>query len=1052
MTEPDARLVRFFKLLIRRPIAVLMLVLAILGASAIATYRIPIEMFPKGLASTMISISAPWPGANPPEVEQRVVRPLEDELRTLTGVKDTIAVSTAGFGIVNLFFPGDTDMDQAQAEVADRVERVRPLLPRDADRVRVRRFQSDDIPILWLGVTYNENEFERAQEAIANILIPRLEAVDGVAAANANGILPTSVRILLDEDKVVANRVDIGTLVGRLQSDNLSLPVGDLDDAGSRYIVRVDSRFKTLQEIEAFPVREGLTLGDIGRVEEVRSAPQFFFKVNGEFAVGISVQKETAANTFEVCKALSTLVEEVIPEDPLLGGMEYSIFWNQGENIQQNLEGLVWDATKGGAIAMVVLMLFLRRLRYTILVAASIPFAVLVTLAYLYFSGDSFNLLTMTGITISIGMLVDNSVVIVESIFTRREKGEELGKACAHGPSEVMIAVITATLTSVVVFVPLIFMSSDNNSRLFAGAIGIPLCVSLLAALLLAIIIVPVVSYRLGGGTHAKLEGSQEDGDKKPGRIGRFMHAVSPLVFLKRAMPRLVDWSLTHPLRAISLSLLALMSVSIAMNDQSQKEGMQLGSQLEANFKIRGAADLTEAHEVVRIVEQALLDEELNGDIGSPDIGVGFNRTGGQINLWHDSAPGEEESKQYLDTLQERLPKLAAVEYRFGSNFNQRSVDSQKGWIRLQLEGPDSSVLHGITQEIRRKAEESGLFEEISEDLDSAKEIQVTLDRELMAEAGINSQTLTGNMEWNLRGFMVSRFQKKYEDIPLILEYDNPDNPNRSDLVDMSIWTGRAAVPLSSFASFTHGRGPASISRHNGRTVAAIGLKTKEEDLKESAQLLTTFMQEQPLPEGYHWKQLGGLEDFEEGMADIQKALILSVALVFLLMGLLFNSLILPLSVLITVPFALVGFFWSFKITGQPIDLLAMVGMIVLAGVVVNNGIVLLDRILHLEARGWGRRQAILDGVRDRLRPVLMTALTTICGLLPIAVSKAQSGSFSFQGLAIGISGGLVVSTIFTLWTVPLIYKLLRDLTDWWARIRGTNTSADPPATSSQSV
>ncbi len=1051
MTEPDARLVRFFKLLIRRPIAVLMLVLAILGASAIATFRIPIEMFPKGLASTMISISAPWPGANPPEVEQRVVRPLEDELRTLTGVKDTIAVSTAGFGIVNLFFPGDTDMDQAQAEVADRVERVRPLLPRDADRVRVRRFQSDDIPILWLGVTYNENEFERAQEAIANILIPRLEAVDGVAAANANGVLPTSVRIFLDEDKVVANRVDIGALVTRLQTDNLSLPVGDIDGAGSRYIVRVDTRFRSLQEIEAFPVREGLTLGDIGRVEEVRSAPEFFFKVNGEFAVGISVQKETAANTFEVCQALTHLVEEEIPNDPLLGGMEYSVFWNQGENIQQNLEGLVWDATKGGAIAMVVLMLFLRRLRYTILVAASIPFAVLVTLAYLYFAGESFNLLTMTGITISIGMLVDNSVVIVESIFTRREKGEELGKACARGPSEVMIAVITATLTSVVVFVPLIFMSSDNNSRLFAGAIGIPLCVSLLAALLLAIIIVPVVSYRLGGKHLAKKGEAHEDGKPK-GKAARFFHYISPLVWLKWAMPKLVDWSITHPLRAFTFSILALMSVTIAMSDQSQTDGMQLGSQLEANFKIRGAADLTEAHQLVQRVENALLDENLLKDIGSPDIGVGFNRTGGQINLWHDEAPEKEQSDHYLEVLQERLPKMAAVEYRFGSQFNQRSVDSQKGWIRLQLEGPDSTLLHEITQEIRDEAEKSGLFEEISEDMDSAKEIQVRLDRELMAEAGVNSSTLTGNMEWNLRGFMVSRFQKKYEDIPLILEYDNPDNPNRSDLVDMSIWTGRAAVPLSSFATFIHGRGPASISRHNGRTVASIGLKTNEEDLKESAELLRQFMQDRPLPEGYHWKQMGGLQDFEEGMADIQRALILSVALVFLLMGLLFNSLILPLSVLMTVPFAMVGFFWAFKLTGQSIDLLAMVGMIVLAGVVVNNGIVLLDRILHLEARGWSRRQAVLDGVRDRLRPVLMTALTTICGLLPIAVSKAQSGSFSFQGLAIGISGGLVVSTIFTLWTVPLVYHLLRDLTDWWARIRGANIAVDQPSTSSRNA
>jgi HAE1 family hydrophobic/amphiphilic exporter-1 len=295
---------------------------------------------------------------------------------------------------------------------------------------------------------------------------------------------------------------------------------------------------------------------------------------------------------------------------------------------------------------------------------------------------------------------------------------------------------------------------------------------------------------------------------------------------------------------------------------------------------------------------------------------------------------------------------------------------------------------------------------------------------------------MTGNIEWNLRGFMVSRYQTEHEDIPLIIQYDDPDKPERSDLIDMPIWTGSTSVPLSSFAKFTHGRGPASISRRNGRTVTSLGFKAKEKDIQETAALLRRFMSEVELPEGVHWSQLGGMEEFNQGMSDINRALALSVALVFLLMGLLFNSLILPFSVLITIPFALVGFVWSFKVTGRPVDLLSLVGMIVLAGVVVNNGIVLLDRILRLEQRGYERRRAILEGVRDRLRPVLMTATTTICGLLPIAISKAQSGSFSFQGLAVGISGGLVVSTVFTLWTVPLIYSLLRDFAAWFEKLR----------------
>lgn len=1061
MTAPDATLARFFGTLIQRPVAVFMLVLALLGAAAIAALRIPIEMFPSNLSSTTIFVQVPWAGANPTEVETRVVRPLEDELRTLSGVKETLAVASSGSGYVVLSYPGDTDMDQAQAEVADRVERVRPLLPSDADRISVRRFQSSDLPIMWIGVIYEGDTFERSQDLIGNVLAPRLEAVDGVAAVNANGVLPQSVRILLDEDKVVANRVDIGALVARLQADNQSAPVGDLDDAGSRYIVRVDSRFRSLKEIEQFPVQPGLTLGDVGRVELVRSAPEYYFKVNGEFAVGMSVQKETSANTFEVCKKLASVIEEEIPNDPAYGGMEFSIFWNQGENVRNALESLVRDAILGGLIASVVLMLFLRRLRYTLLIAASIPFSVLITLAFLYFTGDTFNILTMTGITVSIGMLVDNSVVIVESIFARRERGESLREACANGPSEVMLAVITATLTTVVVFVPLIFMGEDQNARVLTGAIGIPLCVSLIAALILAIVIVPVVCYRLG----AQSEEGQPDSPTRralaPLRAAlgllarplaglvRVLDRLSPLAFVRKYLPRLVGWSLDHPLRAGTLAVLVFFSGQVADYGGQVSNNVSIGSQLEARFRIRGAANLGEAHEQVLKMEEALAEPSLREAIGSPDLGVQFDRDSGQINIWHETRPTPSEEKEILEILQERLPKVAALEYRFGEEFNERATEDQKGWTRVQLEGPDSRVLHEVLEEVRQKAESSDLFEAVSEAAETSREILVRLDRDRMSQAGLNSQAMVGSIEWNLRGFMVSRYQMPNEDVPIILEYDRPENPDRRDLTDMSIWTGMASVPLSTFANFEAGRGPASISRRDGRTVASLGLKTKTEDLKEAARQARQFMSEIDLPEGYHWTPVGGLADFNEGLQDIQRALMLSIALVFLLMGLLFNSLILPFSVLISVPFAWVGFKWAFRLSGIPIDLLAWVGMIVLAGVVVNNGIVLVDRILQLENRGVDRREAILGGVRDRLRPVLMTAFTTICGLLPIALSEAATGGFSFRGLAVGVSGGLAISTMCTLWTVPLVYAQMRRAADWsgaWFRLRKPAATASAEA------
>lgn len=1008
---------RFFRALNRRPVAVGMLTLALLGAATIAAWRIPIELIPKGFAASTISVTAPWQGANPTEIENKIIRPLEEELRTIRGVKDIISVATPGTAIVSLTFPGDFDMDQAQAEVSDRIERVRPKLPREVDRVQAQRRQADQMPILFLGVLYPPEDWDNAQDVIGESLKNRIEAVDGVASVFVRGISPSSIRILLDEERVVANRVDIGELLRALQGDNLSQPAGDLEEGGDRHIIRVDSRFKSIQEIEEFPVRDGLTIQDIGRVAKVRSAPEYLFRINGRYAISVGVSKETSANTFEVCKSVTDLVTKDLPNDVALGSYDYSIFWNQGENIQATLESLVKDAALGGLIAVGVLWMFLRRLRYTLLIAVSIPFSVLLTLAWLYFTGDSFNMLSMMGITISIGMLVDNSVVIVESIFSRRERGASLDDACTNGPSEVMLAVVTATLTTVVVFLPLIFMSEDRNARIMSSAIGIPLCISLLAALLLAIIIVPVASKHMHG----------DDAGSSPPREGKVLAAIH------RFFPALVAWSLTRRFRALTLAALFLASSGLADSGSGFAGQISMGSQLTVRFDVSPNRTLGEVEKDV-IAMEAALTSDIREEMQIPDIGIDFNRKRGNLYLWPEVMPGPEEKEALFARLEELLPKRAAVNYHFGESFNKQNTEGGDKWTRLQLKGPDSQVVNELAKLIRERAVASADFKDVAEPENLAREIHVSFDRTQMARIGLDSQALLGNIEWGLRGFMVSRFQTSRNDIPLILEYDEDSNPSKKDLTDMSIWTGKASLPLSSLAKFEHARGPGMISRRNGKTVALIGLKTTNDDMKKSYGAAKKLMDSVDLPEGYHWEQLGGWEDFNQDMDELKTAFALAIALVFLLMGLLFDSIALPFSILPTIAFAVVGAKWAFKIFGVPMDILGAVGMIVLAGIVVNNGIVLVDRILRLEHRGQPRNLAVVQAVKDRLRPVIMTALTTVCGLLPIALSEPSGEGFNFQGLAVGVAGGLAFTTFFTLWTVPLLYTILQDLGDFMSR------------------
>ncbi|MBT5119852.1 MAG: efflux RND transporter permease subunit [Planctomycetes bacterium] len=1011
---------RFFQGLVRRPIAVLMACLALAGMSLIAAGRIPVELIPSGFGSSSVTVNAPWVGANPGEIEQRVILPLEDELRTLPGVQDILAVASAGSATVVLNFPGNYDMEQAHAEVSDRIERVRPLLPREVDRITIRRWNSGDMPIMWMGVRYPVTDRERSQEILAEVLQPRIEAIEGVASARVNGIPPSSVRILLDEDRVAANRVDIGALVRQLQADNIASPLGDLDAAGSRFLIRMDARFESLEEIENFVVRPGLKLKDIGRVAKVRSAPEHFFRVDGDYTLGVAISKETSANTFEVCKRIQKVVENEFANDAQLGRFEYSIFWNEGDNIREILTNLVRDAALGGLIASLVLFAFLRRVGLTLLISVSIPFSVLVTLTWIWASGESFNLFTMTGIAIAIGMLVDNAVVIVESIFTRLMRKESLEDACTKGPSEVMLAVTTATLTTVVVFLPLIFMSEERNTRLVSSAMGIPLCISLIGALILAIFIVPVFSRNV-----MKEDSMQELAIRMREREKRGGGLLSKL---QNFFTRLVGWSLDHRFRAFTLAGLFLASGAFARAGNSFSGGeMMGGSQLSIKFSLSEGTTLYDADQAIAELEKTILAKPFKEAIDDPVIGIQYDRSGGTVNMWHDSKPSPDEEKVIREYFKENAPATAIFDFQFERSFDERN-STDEHWVRVQLSGPDSLSVEQYAASLREIARADSAIKEVADPARTTREMRVSLDRDRMSRLGISSQAVLGTIEWGLRGFMVSRFETERSDIPLILEFDDPDVPDRERLKEMMLMlpTG-GVVPLDTIADFKSARAPASISRRNGLTSAIVGLLPFNEDIRERRVLLEQLTEQLELPEGYSWKQVGGWSGFSQDMGEMKTAFTLSIALVFLLMGLLFNSLVLPLSVLSTIWFAVTGANWAFKLTGTPMDLMGMVGMIVLAGVVVNNGIVLVDRILQHEASGLPRRDAILQATRDRLRPVLMTALTTIFGLLPIALSEETGMGFSFKGLAIGVAGGLAFTTFFTLWIVPLLYATFND-------------------------
>jgi len=482
--------------LVDRPITVFMLFLTLIGTGLLAYMRIPLTLLPEGLSSSSLSIGLPYPGAGPKEVEDQITRLVEEELRTIPGISEIFSVSSEGYSSINVQFGAESDMDMAYAEVRDRIERVRGMLPPEMDRYRIRRWNSNtDIPVMWIGVQYDA-EAADPFGPIERIAVPRLEAIDGVAQVGLYGVVDEAIRIFVDIDKSAGYGINLGDIIAQMQNDNFTLPAGQIDDGGRTFSLRIDSRYQSQDEIEQYPIGNGLVLSDIAEIVRARAYRDSVWRINSHASVGMDISRESGENTIAVCTRLEDVIND-LQDDPRMSGVTFNIFWNQKKAILQAVNGLKGSALWGGLFAVIVLMFFLRDVRLTLLAALAIPVSLLSAVMAVYFGGGTLNLVSLAGFTLGIGMLVDNAVVVIESIAQRRAVDKDAKTAAARGTSEVGIAVLTATLTSVVVFLPLAFIDADRNIKVLMKQVGLPISWSLLASLLVALVFLPTFAARL---------------------------------------------------------------------------------------------------------------------------------------------------------------------------------------------------------------------------------------------------------------------------------------------------------------------------------------------------------------------------------------------------------------------------------------------------------------------------------------------------------------------------------------------------------------------------
>ncbi|MFN0206742.1 MAG: efflux RND transporter permease subunit [Planctomycetota bacterium] len=1058
----------FVALFVRRPVATLTILFALIALGVISYLRVPIQLLPKGWGSQTLTIFVPNQNSNPRETEERVTRLVEEQVRTISGVRKVRSTSRADQAVIRVEFSGEQDMDLAYAEVRDRVEKIRSQLPRESERYSIFRFSLDEsTPIFFGGLLFNLDPYDpKVNDLCENVIKRTIEGVPGVARVNIMGSLEESIRILLDVDRVRAQKINLVDLVTRLGKDNFAFPAGKMEDGGSKFLLRVDARFGDLEEIKNVPISNGVRIGDVAEVKRVQAIRQSLTRISDmrelkmKSALVCDVSKVSGANTVETSEAVLAAFKE-LEARPDLEGFRFDPWFNQGEMIKKSLTDLEVASKDGAWFALAVLFFFLRRIRLTLLIALAIPVSLLGTLVSLYFTGSSFNIISMAGITLAIGSLVDNAVVVVENIHRKKELGVPMRAAVIEGAGEVGVAITLATLTSIVVFIPLIFLSEERTLRIAMAALGYPFSISLAASLVVALIFIPVALYRLERSPDTPMErrfsfvkniiywpllqaelavrkilrrptvtNPTVTNPAAPGRIQYVTEHSFLLQNLKRINNGLLQWSLNHRLLAtiISIALISTTQFAASRVEISGGGGGDGGS-VRIRIDVPQNTTLLQASNEFAVYEKILLD---NLDtLKFFDLSSDFSRLGGSINLWYRTAFTKTEREDLRKRIRALMPNRATSIARLD---DRNSGGERATGVRFVLIGRDSDRLAEISEDVKNELAKIPELTNVRSELERGRpEVRVRVDREQAQRLALNPTIISGAIEWGLRGYLLSRMHEQDVERPVVIQYQGAENSDMADLADTQLFSPTGTeIPLAAVAKLDVGKSFGEIYRRDGKTSLAISADVLEGDVKVAtakarAALAATIAQ---LPREIQLDEEGVFQDFQNDAKEIFGAMWLSILLVFVVMAVMFENLVLPLSILVTIPFAFFGAYWTLYLTHTPMDMLGLLGMIVLVGIVVNHGVVLVDHINFLRVKeGLDRTTAVLQGSKDRLRPVLMTSLTTIVGLIPMALATDSSGQgLSYKVLAIAVCGGLATSTFFTLWLVPLFYTFFDDL------------------------
>ncbi|MGB9660462.1 MAG: efflux RND transporter permease subunit [Moorellaceae bacterium] len=1016
---------------VKRPVAVIMAVLVAILLGAVALSRLPVDLLPE-LNLPYAAVITSYTGAGPQEVEKTVSKPLEDVLGTVQGVKNIRSYSMLGASIVVLEFEWGTNMDMATLDMREKIDRIQGVLPDGVDKPMVMKVDPNTMPVMTLALRGNMDE-QRLKELAENVVKRRLERLEGVASVNITGGLTREIQVLVFPERLQSYGLSLTQVLQALQLENTTFSAGKVEDAGKNVLVRVTGEFTDLEQIRqvSLTTATGSTvrLGDVADIRDTQAERTSLALLDGQPSIGLSIQKQTSGNTVSISRAVKKAIKEMASELP--PGVAVEPVIDNARYIEASISGIYRDMLLGSLLAMVLILLFLRNFRSTLVIGVTIPVSVITTFVLLYFNHMTLNLITLGGLSLGIGRMVDDAIVVFDNIYRHRQLGEPPETAAINGAREVTNAVVASTLTTVAVFLPVAFIEG-LASQLFTP-MALTVAFSLLASLAVALTVTPMAAARILTGSLPRDEEVAHN----------FLHSLRSgawMVRLSAFYRRVLGWSLQHRGAVLAIAA-ALFAGSLALVPAVGVEFFPFSDQgtISITVELPKGTLLSQTQAVADRVVSLVREEP---EVKSVYEVVGSS-SGGRAVFSNEETPEmaninvtlvdlkerRRSSEEVATAIRQKVQKIAGAKITVTATSGLASGGMSQSPVQVDIHGDDLDTLKELAEQARRTiAQIPGITTAESSFTQGRPQVEVVINRERAALFNLSASQIGNTVATAVGGKVATQYRVGGDEYDVRVQLPLSSRQKLEDLENLIIISSSGVqVPLKEVAELKLDTTPTTINRYNQDRVASVTADITGRPLGDVMQDVRAKMAEIKLPPGYEIDYRGQTQMMMEAFGQLGIALILAVILVYMIMAAQFESLFHPFIIMFSIPVSLTGVVLALLLTGRTFSITAFLGVIMLAGIVLSNAIVLVDYINLLRRQGMPREEAILQAGATRLRPILLTALTTILAMVPLAMGLGE-GSEMQAPLATAVSGGLLASTVLTLVLIPVLYTVLEDL------------------------